>query len=259
MSIGQQRNHVLVIEPTTTAWLYQADSTQAAKLGEIGKTFFDLLLGFEQAQAEYDIGCEDVMARHGSVRAGDVALATRRRLAVGQGEYHTVVLPPLTETLRSETMKLLEEFAAAGGQIVSCGPPPALVDGRPSDRGAKLAKNAGWQQVDAAGATTLLVPDTGPRPLRDPARGRRQGHPVPSAPATGGRRVAAVGQHQHRGAVAGHCRDAGQGRAAVGPVHRSGQRLSVRDWTTARRSSRSTSRPAAACCSSSNEAGSRAR
>ena len=76
MSIGQQRNHVLVIEPTTTAWMYQADATQAAKLGEIGKTFFDLLMGFEQAQAEYDIGCEDVMARHGAVRTGAIVIST---------------------------------------------------------------------------------------------------------------------------------------------------------------------------------------
>ncbi len=40
MSMGQQRNHVLVIEPTTTAWMYQPDATHtAAKLDEIGKTF----------------------------------------------------------------------------------------------------------------------------------------------------------------------------------------------------------------------------
>ena len=55
-------------------------------------------------------------------------------------------------------MKLLEEFAAAGGKIIACGPPPALVDGRPSDRGAKLAKSPGWQQVDAARAVKSLLP-----------------------------------------------------------------------------------------------------
>jgi hypothetical protein len=157
MSMGQQRNDVLVIQPTTTAWMYQEDSTQAAKLGDIGKTFFDLLLRFEQAQAEYDIGCEDVMARHGAVRTGETSSQTSC-LTVGKAAYHTVVLAPLTETLRGETMKLLEEFAAAGGQIVSCGPPPALVDGRPSDRGEKLAKSSGWQQVDVARATKSLVP-----------------------------------------------------------------------------------------------------
>ena len=69
-----------------------------------------------------------------------------------------VVLPPLTETVRSETMKLLEEYAAAGGQILSCGPPPSLVDGRPSDRGAKLAQGAGWKQIEAADAAKQILP-----------------------------------------------------------------------------------------------------
>ena len=156
MSMGQQRNHVLLIQPTTTAWMYQADSTQAGKLGEVGKTFFDLVMGLEQAQAEYDIGCEDVMARHGTV---DTAPATGgTTLNVGQAAYKTVVLPPMTETLRSETMKLLETFSDAGGQIISCGAPPALVDARPSDRGAKLARRSNWKQVDAAQVTGMLVP-----------------------------------------------------------------------------------------------------
>ncbi|NLX56733.1 MAG: hypothetical protein GXY58_16625 [Planctomycetaceae bacterium] len=157
MSVGQQRNHVLVIEPTTTAWMYQADATQAARLGEIGKTFFDLLLTLEQAQAEYDIGCEDVMARHGGVRSPE-SPADNVCLTVGNGTYHTVVLPPATETLRSETMALLEQFAAGGGRIICCGPPPALIDARPSERGAQLAQTAGWDQLDVADAIQRIVP-----------------------------------------------------------------------------------------------------
>ena len=162
MSLGEQRNRVLVIQPTTTAWMYQSDATPAGQLGEIGKTFFDLLMGFERAQVEYDIGCEDVIARHGAVsKPGGQQIGAPCRFAVGQREYTTVVLPPLTETLRSETMKLLEEAAPSGLQILSCGPPPALVDGRPSDRGAKLAQSLGWQQVDPARATEMLVPVLG--------------------------------------------------------------------------------------------------
>ena len=166
MSLGEQRNRVLVIQPTTTAWMYQFDATHAGQLAEIGKTFFDLLMGFERAQVEYDIGCEDVIARHGSVARGEGRPGGRQvgepfRFAVGQREYTTVVLPPMTETLRSETMKLLEEAAASGLQILSCGPPPALVDGRPSDRGAKLAASPGWQQVDPARAAEMLVPVLG--------------------------------------------------------------------------------------------------
>ena len=162
MSLGEQRNRVLVIQPTTTAWMYQADAPPAGQLGEIGKSFFDLLMGFERAQVEYDIGCEDVIARHGAVsKPGGQQIGAPCRFAVGQREYTTVVLPPMTETLRSETMKLLEEAAPSGLQILSCGPPPLLVDGRPSDRGAKLAQSLGWQQVDPARATEMLVPVLG--------------------------------------------------------------------------------------------------
>jgi hypothetical protein len=166
MSLGEQRNRVLVIQPTTTAWMYQSEATPAGRLGEIGKTFFDLLMGFERAQVEYDIGCEDVIARHGTLaqrpaQPGCQQIGEPFRLAVGQREYTTVVLPPMTETLRRETMKLLEAAAPSGLQILSCGPPPALVDGRPSDRGTKLAKSAGWQQVDPARATEMLVPVLG--------------------------------------------------------------------------------------------------
>jgi hypothetical protein len=166
MSLGEQRNRVLVIQPTTTAWMYQSAATPAGRLDEIGKTFFDLLMGFERAQVEYDIGCEDVIARHGTVakpqgRPEVQQLGAPFRFAVGKREYTTVVLPPLTETLRSETVKLLEEAAKSGFQILCCGPPPALVDGRPSDRGAKLAQSPGWQQVDPARATEMLVPVLG--------------------------------------------------------------------------------------------------
>jgi len=50
---------------TTTAWMYQGDKE---KLGQIGETFFNLLMALEAAQVEYDIGCEDIMT---AWRTGD--------------------------------------------------------------------------------------------------------------------------------------------------------------------------------------------
>ncbi len=38
----------------------------------------------------------------------------------------------------------------AGGKVYCCGPAPALVDGRPSDRPRLLAENANWKQVEPA-------------------------------------------------------------------------------------------------------------
>lgn len=153
MCQGEQVNPVLVLEPTPTAWMYQADSTQGAQLGQVGKRFFDLLMSLERAQVEYDLGCEEVIARVGSVDGA--------QLKVGRRAYRTVVLPPLTETVGVKTMGLLEEFAKAGGELIACGPPPALVDARPSDRGAKLAKQPGWKPVEPDAVAEKLIPVLG--------------------------------------------------------------------------------------------------
>jgi len=145
MSSGQQINETLVLEPTTTAWMYQADSTQAAHLKQIGDRFFDLLMSLERDQIEYDIGCEDIIARHGAVEARRGAAV---QLTVGKRRYATVVLPPMTESLNGETMKRLEEYVGKGGRVICCGPPPALVDGRPSARGQRLAQDVDWKQIE---------------------------------------------------------------------------------------------------------------
>ena len=144
MSQGEQVNSVLLIQPTTTAWLYQADGAHAKNLKQLGDQFQSLVNLFERTQVEYDIGCEDIMARHATVKAA-VAPAF---LTVGRRAYDKVVLPPGAESLNEKTMKLLEEYATAGGRVFCCGAPPSLVDGRPSERGQKLASLPNWQQIE---------------------------------------------------------------------------------------------------------------
>ena len=61
---------ILVIEPTTTAWMYQGDRPRR-RTSKIGKSFFDLVMSLERAQVEYDMGCEDVIARHGTASCRD--------------------------------------------------------------------------------------------------------------------------------------------------------------------------------------------
>jgi len=134
---GRQVNRVLVLEPTTTAWMYQGNN---AKLNMIGDEFCKLLMALETAQVEYDIGDEDILARHGSVAGAE--------LVVGQARYTTVVLPPNTENLDGATLKLLENFR---GTLLRCGTPVARVDGAVSDRAAALG-----MQVDAAVLPGLL-------------------------------------------------------------------------------------------------------
>ncbi len=112
LSQGDQYNRLLVIEPTTTAWMYQGNE---ARLKEIGDSFSNLLMALEAAQIEYDLGCEDVLARHGQPVGETVAVAApahrvlHKELRVGQRTYHTVVLPPALENLNAATARLFDQ------------------------------------------------------------------------------------------------------------------------------------------------------
>ena len=149
MSQGRQINRILVIEPTTTAWMYQGDSIPKSRLSEIGSRFQEMLMSLERAQVEYDIGCEDIIARQGSTEGP--------LLRVGQCTYSKIVLPPLTENLNSRTMDLLDEYVQAGGEVIYCGQAPSYMDGKPSDRGAEAAKHSGFKQVKPAEVPRTLL------------------------------------------------------------------------------------------------------
>jgi hypothetical protein len=149
MSQGEQINRILVAEPTTSAWMYQGDSSQRGKLNEIGNQFQQMIMSLEQAQVEYDIGCEDIIARHGSTEGA--------LFKVGQRAYDTVVLPPLTENLNLRTMALLDAYLEAGGIVVCCGEAPSRIDGRSSNRGVEAARRSGWKQVEASKVPKMLT------------------------------------------------------------------------------------------------------
>jgi hypothetical protein len=144
---GEQINRVLVLEPTSTAWMYQGNEP---KLKEIGDTFFKLLRALEMAQVEYDLGCENVLANHGSV--------TGRQLKVGQRAYDIVVLPPLTENLDHKTWELLYLYLMGGGQLLSCAQSVDRCDGKTDASPAGLVvSNPRWQKVDAGDVAARLM------------------------------------------------------------------------------------------------------
>jgi hypothetical protein len=156
-SHGQQINRILLLEPTTSAWMYQPDGSTKPHMMEIGTKFQDLVNAMERAQVEYDLGCEDIIARHGSVAVAEDTTAVAAKFTVGRRSYHTLVLPPLTENLNEPTMRLVEQFVAAGGRVWCCGDPPARINGQISERGPAVAQKPSWQVVDTAGLPERLL------------------------------------------------------------------------------------------------------
>lgn len=151
---GKRPADVLLLEPTTTGWMYNYGAHASAALGRLGRDFHTTVNRFESAQIEYDLGSEYLLARHGSVHAAT--------LKIGQAAYRIVVLPRHVESLNAETVAFLERFLEAGGQILALDDSLTRVDGAVNPRAAALCAMRGWTQVSAeriADAVAPLVSD----------------------------------------------------------------------------------------------------
>ena len=121
LSQGEQRNDWLLIEPTTTAWMHYTHFAGPTKpLMQMGYAFQSLISDLEKQQMECDLGCEDIIKRHGSI--------TSKCFTVGECDYQYVVIPPLTENLDGYTFNLLKEFVNMGGRIFTFAV-PTRIDG----------------------------------------------------------------------------------------------------------------------------------
>jgi hypothetical protein len=136
LSHGQEINSILIIQPTSTAWMYQGMNEDLAR---IGNAFQGMITAMSKEQVEYDIGSEDIIARKGGV-SGD-------RFTVGLRSYHTVIISPYTENLNSKTVRFLDQFLSNDGTVLCCGQVPIRVDGMASDSVRKLAKNEHWKNL----------------------------------------------------------------------------------------------------------------
>ena len=120
LSSGRQINNIMVLEPTTTAWLYDSYVKRDPKVAEIGQTFQSFITKLEKEQVEYDLGSENIIKNLGSIKNG--------KFVVGQCSYSKVVIPPMTENLDFSTFKLLRKFVSQGGILIAFSV-PELIDG----------------------------------------------------------------------------------------------------------------------------------
>jgi hypothetical protein len=124
LSSGLQDNDILILEPTTSAWLYDSYVNRNPKQAGIGQSFQTFITTLEKNQVEYDLGSENIIKNIGEVKEG--------KFIIGNGTYSTVVIPPMTENLDLSTYKLIKKFVMNGGKLIAFST-PSLVDGAGSE------------------------------------------------------------------------------------------------------------------------------
>ena len=104
LTSGRQINKTLIIEPTTTAWMYTRKGSTNEKMVDIGKSFQDFITALEKLQIEYDLASEHILEVFGSITDG--------RLQVGERIYDCIVIPSMAENVNAATVKLLQSCQA---------------------------------------------------------------------------------------------------------------------------------------------------
>ena len=148
LSSGRQVNDILILEPTTTSWLYDSYVKPVEKCNEIGQSFQTFITMLEKEQVEYDLGSENIIKDMGNVSKG--------RFIVGNASYSKVVIPPMTENLDMATFNLLRKFVSAKGTIIAFSK-PTLVNGSPNEDLKKLFEKRSERIVIIEKLTTEIV------------------------------------------------------------------------------------------------------
>ena len=125
MSKGEQVNRILVIEPTTSAWMHYSAAAEDARLKTLGEDFQSFVHLLESHHVEYDLASEKTLEEFASIK--------NLKLAVGRRSYDLILLPPGFENLNDSTLVLLRDYLMRGGKVICWPAPPDYVDGKVTD------------------------------------------------------------------------------------------------------------------------------
>lgn len=156
LASGKMEQRILVLNPTTTAYLVPREE-EAGSLHNGDAITNPDMRGVQETvqfltdqQWDFDLGDEFTLERYGEV-AG-------KALQVSAQSYDVVVVPGDMKNMLRNTVRLLEAFAEAGGTIIATGSAGGVVDGLAKDHAFEGLRRA-WQRADSNEALqdTLLA------------------------------------------------------------------------------------------------------
>lgn len=159
VSSGKRDVDILILHTISSAW---CDYTPLHRYNNFmveneiySKPLNELAYKLAANKLDYHFGDEIIMERHARVENG--------KLIVGQHEYSTIVIPP-SLTLRSNTVRLLQEFAKEAGpdRIIFIGKLPERIDGSK----CSLNLSPGIKKAVSTGETVNIIDSYYPERLK---------------------------------------------------------------------------------------------
>ncbi len=106
---GEATADILVLHPQTTAWT-MFDNDENKGIEELDSKFYDIIRELEHKHVAFHLGDETIMERHAETKDG--------KMIIGSQSYSKIIMSHCDYLLPS-TEKLIEEFKASGGEIIT--------------------------------------------------------------------------------------------------------------------------------------------
>ncbi|KAK2047273.1 family 2 glycoside hydrolase [Colletotrichum somersetense] len=118
---GKAVTRVGVVNPIESLWLcFGANNCGNDEIGRRRKAFAEFTDWLLHGLVDFDFIAESLLPEQND---GEISVP----LKVGHCEYDVIILPNL-RTIRSSTLNVVKEFAAAGGKVIIAGEAPVLVN-----------------------------------------------------------------------------------------------------------------------------------
>ena len=140
LSAGKEKRNILVLSPIESAWsLYHCNFRQSKKVLDFDTEFTMLSHSLLAHHLDFDYGDEDIISRYAEIKKIDGEVL----FFIGEAAYRTVVMPHMI-TVRSSTLKLLQQFSQAGGKVIASEIVPTHVDGF-----KQIIADYGWEKFSS--------------------------------------------------------------------------------------------------------------
>lgn len=149
LSRGESRNRLLLLQPTTSGFLWARRGEDVPEFGRMRKSNGELIQFLADRQVDFDLGDEYIMEWFGKQE--------NRKMVLGKAAYDLLVWPEEMINVRKETIPHLERYLAAGGEILALSEPATYVDGRPSEKVRALRDRYASQWRSVSGLPELLA------------------------------------------------------------------------------------------------------
>ncbi|KAK0102625.1 hypothetical protein ONS95_006231 [Cadophora gregata] len=165
MTRGKAVTRVAVVHPIESYWLAFGPNGSGDELSSRDQAFADLTRWLLHGLIDFDFIAESLLPSQVSNKPNGTTLQ------VGKCEYEVVIVPNL-RTIRSSTLKILQNFTKRGGKVIIAGSAPEFVDAKVSLLGPSIERsnNIFWSEqsiLSALDPSRELRVTTGPNVLAD--------------------------------------------------------------------------------------------